>query len=195
MLVVETIAKIRRAARVQGKSIKEICREMKVSRKVVREVLRSEKTAFEYERRVQPLPKIGPVKEALDRLLAGNAAKSARERLSLTRIFEEIRRLGYDGGYDAIRRYARIWREERATSVASAYVPLSFAPGEAYQGHGVETVETSSVWHQARTLRLERLPDRSDHGPRDGDEPWRGRCTGRAASRAIPRSSGPEPAA
>ena len=34
MLVVETIAKIRRAYFVQGKPIKQICRELKLSRKV-----------------------------------------------------------------------------------------------------------------------------------------------------------------
>jgi len=38
MLVVETIAKIRRLSLAQGKSIKEICRELRVSRKVVRKV-------------------------------------------------------------------------------------------------------------------------------------------------------------
>jgi hypothetical protein len=38
MLVVETIAKIRRAFFVQGKAI---CRELRVSRKVVRKVVRS----------------------------------------------------------------------------------------------------------------------------------------------------------
>lgn len=36
MLVVETIAKIRRAYFIQKKPIKAICRELKVSRKVVR---------------------------------------------------------------------------------------------------------------------------------------------------------------
>ncbi|MGB0084880.1 MAG: reverse transcriptase domain-containing protein, partial [Rhodomicrobiaceae bacterium] len=39
MLVVETIAKIRRAHLVQGKAIKAISRELKVSRKVVRKVI------------------------------------------------------------------------------------------------------------------------------------------------------------
>ncbi len=48
MLVVETIARIRRAHFVQGKSIKAICRELRVSRKVVRKVLRSEATEFRY---------------------------------------------------------------------------------------------------------------------------------------------------
>ena len=42
MLVVETVAKVRRAYFVQGKAIKAICRELRVSRKVVRKVLRSE---------------------------------------------------------------------------------------------------------------------------------------------------------
>jgi hypothetical protein len=40
MLVVETIAKIRRLSLVHGKSIKEICRELRISRKVVRKVQR-----------------------------------------------------------------------------------------------------------------------------------------------------------
>src|SRR4030095_16450899 len=66
-------------------------------------------------------------------LLAGNAPKAAREQLTLIRIFEELRGRGYDGGYDAVRRYASRWSKERGQSTAAAYVPLSFAPGEAYQ--------------------------------------------------------------
>src|SRR4029078_6531755 len=56
MLVVETVAKIRRAYFGQGKSIKAICRELRISRKVVRKVLRSETTEFRYERERQPMP-------------------------------------------------------------------------------------------------------------------------------------------
>jgi hypothetical protein len=61
MLVVETIAKIRRAYFVQQKPIKAICRELGLSRKVVRKVLRSKATEFRYTRERQPLPKIGPL--------------------------------------------------------------------------------------------------------------------------------------
>jgi len=42
-----------------------------------------------------------------------------------------LRRLGYEGGYDAVRRYARRWQREHLAITAEAYVPLSFAPGEA----------------------------------------------------------------
>jgi transposase len=133
MLVVDTIAKIRRAFFRQGKPIKAICRELGVSRKVVRKVIRSGATEFRYEREVQPLPKIGRWSDELDQLLTANEGKLPRERLTLIRIFEELRGRGYEGGYDAVRRYARKWAKERGQATAAAYVPLSFAPGEAYQ--------------------------------------------------------------
>src|SRR5512139_718856 len=109
MLVVETVAKIRRAYFVQGKAIKAICRELGVSRKVVRKVLRSEATEFRYEREEQPLPRLGRWLGELEQLLAANEAKPRRERLTLIRIFENLRGRGYEGGYDAVRRYARSW--------------------------------------------------------------------------------------
>src|SRR5438874_1176299 len=133
MLVVETIGKIRRAYFVQKKPIKAICREFRLSRKVVRKVIRSEATEFRYERGRQPLPRIDPWRAQLDELLLANEGKAARERLTLIRVFEELRGLGYEGSYDAVRRYAKRWRAERGAATAEAYVPLSFAPGDAYQ--------------------------------------------------------------
>ena len=50
MLVVETIAKIRRAHFIEGKPIKQICRELRVSRNTVRKVIRSGATEFTYDR-------------------------------------------------------------------------------------------------------------------------------------------------
>jgi transposase len=133
MLIVETIAKIRLAYFSRKMTIKAICRDLRVSRKVVRKVIRSQATEFHYERDVQPQPKIGPWRDRLDSLLLENDGKPARERLTLIRVFEELRGLGYEGGYDAVRRYARAWSKERASETASVYVPLTFAPGEAYQ--------------------------------------------------------------
>ena len=157
MLVVETIAKIRRAFFVQKKPIKVICRELRVSRKVVRKVLRSEATEFRYEREKQALPKIGPWRAQLDALLLSNERRAARERLTLIRIFEELRGLGYEGGYDAVRRYARNWQRSRHASSADAFVPLTFAPGEAYQfdwSHEVVLLNGTTVTVKVAHVRL-----------------------------------------
>src|SRR5438132_14124658 len=78
-------------------------------------------------------PRINPWRDQLEGVLLENEGKPARERLTLIRIFEELRALGYEGSYDAIRRYAKRWRAERGAATAEAYIPLSFAPGEAYQ--------------------------------------------------------------
>src|SRR6476469_160353 len=157
MLVVETIAKIRRAFFKQGKPIKAICRELGVSRKVVRKVIRSGATEFRYQREDQPLPKIGRWRDALDQLLAQNETKSSRERLTLIRLFEELRGRGYDGGYDAVRRYARRWAQERGQATAAAFVPLSFAPGEAYQfdwSHEIVLLSGAAVTIKVAHVRL-----------------------------------------
>jgi transposase len=157
MLVVETIAKIRRAYFVQNKPIKTICREYRLSRKVVRKVIRSEMTEFHYHRGRQPLPRIDPWREQLDGMLLANEGKPGRERLTLMRVFEELRELGYEGGYDSVRRYAKAWRVARGAVAAEAYVPLSFAPGEAYQfdwSHEIVLINGTTVTVKVAHVRL-----------------------------------------
>ncbi len=102
MLVVETVARIRREFFVKGKSIKEIVRDLGVSRNTVRKVLRSGKTAFSYERSVQPLPKLGPWASELDGLLEANGRKARRERLTLVRLTHEP--IADCARYDSLRR-------------------------------------------------------------------------------------------
>ena len=153
----ETIGRIRRDHFVKGKSIKEIVRELKVSRNTVRKVLRSGATSFEYARAVQPRPRLGAWGDALDRMLSDNEAKPGRERLTLIRIFEELRGLGYQGSYDAVRRYAKAWRVARGAATAAAYVPLSFAAGEAYQfdwSHEVVLIGGTTVTVKVAHVRL-----------------------------------------
>ncbi|MCK8787864.1 IS21 family transposase [Roseomonas sp. NAR14] len=157
MLVVETVAKIRRLHLVQGLAIKAICRELGLSRKVVRKVLRSGATEFRYERTRQPMPKLGAWQAELDRLLEENAGRASRERLTLMRVFEALRGLGYEGGYDTVRRYARGWAQSRTSTAAAAFVPLSFAPGEAYQfdwSHEVVLIGGTTVTVKVAHVRL-----------------------------------------
>lgn len=96
--MVETTAKIRRLHFTEGKGIKTICRDPKLSQKVVRKVIRTGLTEFTYTRTVQPRPKLGAWLEELTRLLEIYAARASRERLTLIRIYEELRGLGHEGG-------------------------------------------------------------------------------------------------
>ena len=135
MLVLETVVRIRREHAV-GKSIKAIARDLRLSRKVVRKAIRTPAACFAYERTVQPLPRIGPFQERLEALLTENEGRPRRERLRMTRIHDLLRREGFDGSYDAVRRYAARWLKERrkgAADAAAAFIPLIFRPGEAYQ--------------------------------------------------------------
>ena len=132
MLTVETIAKIRRDHFKDGKSITAIARTRGVSRNTVRKVLRTNETAFRYARQAPVVyPKLGRVQERLTARLS----QSRRERLTLMRMWELLREDGYTGSYDAVRRYARRWRRAQGHA-DTAYVPLTFDPGEAYQCDG-----------------------------------------------------------
>jgi transposase len=132
MLDVETIGRIRRAYFVEKRAIREIVRDLGVSRKTVRKAVREGGTEFRYERKIQPQPQLGLFVERLDALLTENAKRSSRERLTARRVYELLREEGYAGAYDSVQRHVRHWRHEQGRAKA-AFVPLWFAPGEAYQ--------------------------------------------------------------
>ena len=103
MLVVETVVRIRRE-HAGGKPIKAIARDLRLSRKVVRKAIRAAEGTFNYHRAVQPLPRIGPYQERLDALLLENEARARSDRLRVTRIHDLLKREGFEGSYDAVRR-------------------------------------------------------------------------------------------
>jgi transposase len=133
MMSVDVIGDVRRAYFEQRLPIKEIVRTLSVSRATVRKVIRSHKTEFKYERGVQPVPKLGAWVDVLTAILEKESKLPRRERRSTQRLFEELRGRGYDGAYDSVHRFTKAWRDERARIPAQAFVPLIFAPGEAYQ--------------------------------------------------------------
>jgi len=131
MLVLETVLRIRREY-AGGKAIKAIARDLHVSRKVIRKAGRAPEGAFDYQRKVQPLPRIGPFQERLNTLLEDNELRGRRERLRMTRIHDLLVREGFEGAYDAVRRYATRWKIERrkdAGDGVTAFIPLSVGAG------------------------------------------------------------------
>ena len=133
MLVVETIAKIRRYYFVKGLAIKEIGRRLKISKNTVRKVIRSEATDHVYQRAVQPRPQLGKHMPRLEEMLAEDWKRPRKRRLTARRLFELIQAEGYNGGYDSIQRFTKTWRLKKGKEPTGGFVPLIFAPGDAYQ--------------------------------------------------------------
>lgn len=133
MLIVETIRKIRLAHYRDGKSIRRIAREFRLSKNTVKKILRSGVTELAYRREVQPRPKLGAFEEKLSQLLTNEQSLPRREQRTAQQLFEELQREGFAGGYDSVRRYVQQWKQHEKNCLVKAFIPLSFAPGEAFQ--------------------------------------------------------------
>jgi len=116
--------------------LREIAKRLGISRNTVRRYLRSETTEPAYAER-QSASAIDPYAFQLSGWLKTEAAKSRKQRRSLKQLHEDLSELGFGGSYDRVAAFARQWREGQTEWVNSArkrtYVPLSFAPGEAFQ--------------------------------------------------------------
>src|SRR3954469_6491291 len=132
MMTVETIGRIRRAFLVDKKPSRKIVGELRISRQTVRKAIRGSATEFRYERQGQPQPRLGAYIARLDTLLEANSKRPTRERLTARRLFELLRAEGYEGAYDSVQRHVREWRRQQSQQ-GPVFIPLWFAPGEAYQ--------------------------------------------------------------
>ena len=157
MIGVDLIGDIRRAFFEEQLPIKEIVRRLAVSRATVRKVVRGQATLFKYDRVVQPAPKLGRWLAVLTGILGAEEKLPRRERRSTQRLFEELRGRGYDGAHDSVHRFVKAWRREQVRLPVRAYVPLSFAPGEAYQfdwSHELITLQGLPVTIKAAHMKL-----------------------------------------
>jgi transposase len=145
MLTVETIKKIRIRYHVKKESIKQIARELNLSRNTVRKVIREEKTSNEYQRRNQPKPQLGDHEEQLSQWLKEDSKLAKSQRCSARRLYERLKEKGYTGAYDSVQRFVKEWKLESG-KVPTAFIPLYYSPGEAYQfDWSEETVELGGI--------------------------------------------------
>ncbi|MFZ5502227.1 MAG: IS21 family transposase, partial [Pseudomonadota bacterium] len=69
--------------------------------------------------------------------LKTEASRGRKQRRSLKQLYSDLVQLGYDGSYDRVTAFARRWRREQQelakTAGRGTFIPLTFAPGEAFQ--------------------------------------------------------------
>mgnify|MGYP001619552535 FL=1 len=136
MIDVAILSVIRRWRLREGLSIREIARRTKLSRNTIRRYLRNGELEPCYPERINP-SKLDGFMPVLEAWLAREAGQGRKQRRNLKRLYQELMALGYAGSYDRVAAYARSWRrrEQEASRTASrgTFVPLVFAPGEAFQ--------------------------------------------------------------
>ena len=151
----ETIGKIRRWRKVERLTISEIARRLGASRNTIKKYLKSEVTRPRYKARAKRYPVMGPWAARLTTLLTEDQGKRERERRTGQRLFDALLEDGYRGSYVTVQRFVRAWREELHRDPGRVFIPLSFAPGEAYQfDWSYETVDLGARATEVKVAHL-----------------------------------------
>ncbi len=110
----------------------------------------------------QPHPRLGRFISELEAKLAADEGVSRKRRRSCLVLFEELQAAGYEGGYDSVRRYAKKWRAGHRRLALPVFIPLSFAPGQAFQFDWSEDfAELSGVTVKVNVSHLETIARQS----------------------------------
>ena len=97
--------------RKNGMSIKSIARELSISKNSVRKYLRSEPKGKQNRKKGS---KLDPYREKIRALID-------EHNLSVVMILEEIRKMGYDGGYTILKEYCHELRKDRRIQAVYRY--------------------------------------------------------------------------
>ena len=134
MINVGMLGKIRRMHFRDGMSLREVARRTGLSRNTVRGWLRRAEVVEPKFALRRPVSKIDEWADLLGTWLRTDSHRGRRERRTAKAMFEAIRALGYEGGYGRVSAFVRRWKLEQADAPRrSAFVPLAFALGEAFQ--------------------------------------------------------------
>jgi hypothetical protein len=100
-------------------------------------------------------------------------------------LYRDLVSLGYDGSYNRVAAFARAWKEEwqrlQQTAGRGSFVPLSFAPGEAFAGFFCQPAgqpaglprQACGRCRRSGCLRAPRVIDRTHNGAGRTVYDWR----------------------
>ena len=134
MITVGMLAKIRRMHIRDGLSLRETARRTGLSRNTIRDWLRqADVVEPKYPKRVTKSV-LDPWTEQLSSCLKTDRHRLKRDRRTARVLYQTIKQQGYAGGYGRVCAFVRRFKsDEIGPARQNAYVPLRFAPGEAFQ--------------------------------------------------------------
>ena len=120
----------------EGMPIREVERRTGLSRNTIRKYLRSGAVEPKFKAADRP-SKLDPFAGKLTGWLHQEAGKSRKQRRTAKQMHADLVALGFDGAYGPVAAFVRAWKADRQreqqTSGRGPFVPLVFAPGEAFQ--------------------------------------------------------------
>lgn len=120
----------------EGMPIREVARRTGLSRNTVRKYLAGGVVEPQYPKRKTP-SKLDDYEPILNNWLHRETKRHRKQRRNIKRLHFDLVQLGYAGSYDRVAAYARQWRQAQQEALRTAgkhtYIPLEFAPGEAFQ--------------------------------------------------------------
>ena len=127
------LAKIRRMHFREHLPLREIARQTGLARNTIRHWLR-QKDAVEPEYKKREVKSVvDPWADQLSQWLRTDIHRPKRDRRTGLVMFKAIQAQGYPGSYNRVCAFIKRWRTEESEAPGTAYVPLTFALGEAFQ--------------------------------------------------------------
>lgn len=127
-------AKVRRLFFRERLSINEIQRRTSLSRNTIKKWLKEEEGVEPHYVRIKADSKITPFVSHLELALQTDSHRAKRDRRTGLKLFTEIQKEGFTGSYSCVNRFIHQHRAQAAKITGkSAFVPLKFQLGEAFQ--------------------------------------------------------------
>ena len=157
------IGKIRGMRMPNGKSISEISRLTSLSRNTIKKWLSTPQSARPKYRRRDVLTKLAPFEATLTQALEVDARRVKHERRTARALHFQLAADGYSGGYTRLTDFIREWRDKQGVFVStSAFVPLAFELGEAFQfDWSEEGLFVGGIYYRLQVSRIKLCASRA----------------------------------
>jgi transposase len=151
----DLLGKIRRWHYRDSISIREIAAKTSLSRNTVRKYLRDRQSTPDYPERRTVGTKLDAFLDQLNAWLAEDERLPRKQRRSTVKLHAALQALGYAGSYGRVAAYVRDRGRQGGAPSSAVFIPLRFAPGEAFQfDFSTETVELGGQLHSIKVAHI-----------------------------------------